>query len=210
MSKTYEFILASSNAHKASELQELFILFGGENFKILAANEQLEVEETGLSYNENAFLKASSYYKKFKRPTLADDSGLTVTALADELGLYSARFGGEGLSDSQRCQLLLKKLENFKEKEERHAYFTCCLCLYFSPEEVFFFEGRVLGSIGHELKGEGGFGYDPLFIPQNYDDKSSLAEILDWKNQNSHRALAVKAACAFLTGQKRIGNCQKA
>lgn len=197
-----EFILASSNAHKAQELEKLL---APAHFKIIAAPEKLEVAETGSTYVENAFIKAQAYFAKFKRPCVADDSGLNVEALPDQLGVFSARFGGPGLDDQGRCQLLLEKLKDLQTPEQRRASFSCYLCFYLSDQEIFFFEGRVQGFIGHELRGSDGFGYDPLFIPLNYDGKSTLAEIQDWKNEHSHRAVAAREALSFFKDR----NCQK-
>jgi XTP/dITP diphosphohydrolase len=191
-----DFILATSNQHKALEFAELFSNSG---LSIKAASEKLDVDETGTSYFENAFLKAEAYFRKFKVPVVSDDSGLNVEALPNELGIYSARFGGEGLSDFDRAQLLLKKLGEV-EDEKRKAFFTCVLCFYFSPEEVFYFEGRMEGRISHSYRGTTGFGYDPVFIPSDYPNNEfelTVAELEDWKNENSHRSQAVKFALKF-------------
>ena len=191
-----DLILATSNNHKAMEFAELF---DPNLIKINAAPKKIEVDETGTSYFENALLKAKAYYDEFKIPVLADDSGLTVEALPDELGIYSARFGGEGLNDRDRAELLLKKLENINA-ENRNAFFTCVLCFYLAPNEVFYFEGKMNGKIAYNYRGVGGFGYDPVFIPFDYpnnDEDLTVAEVGAWKNDNSHRALAVKAAIKF-------------
>ena len=155
-------ILASSNPHKAEEFK---VLFDKEILLIETAKENIEVEETGNTFTENSFLKSKTYYDKLKKPVMADDSGLVVEGLPDDLGVKTARFGGPGLSARDRCELLLKKLSG-KCGIDREAYFICCLCFYLSPTEIFFFEGRVYGSIGFEYKGEHGFGYDPIFVPK--------------------------------------------
>ncbi len=188
-----DFILASGNAHKAEEFAELF---DPNVIKVSAAAEKLEVDETGTTYNENALLKAKAYYDKYKRPVLADDSGLNVEVLPDELGIYSARFGGEGLSDTDRANLLLEKMAG-KAKEDRCAHFTCVLCFYINPKEVFFFEGQLKGFIGNELRGEAGFGYDPVFHGLGPFEEKSIAEIPEWKHENSHRSNACKEALKF-------------
>jgi len=179
-----ELILASSNTHKAQEFAELF---DPKVISIKAAVNKLEVVEDGATYFANALLKAQAYYNKFKTPVLSDDSGLNVLALPDELGIYSARFGGEGLSDSERAHLLLKKMEG---KKEREAYFICVICVYLNPKEIFYFEGRLNGSIGQSYRGSAGFGYDPVFIPNEAEGELSLSELNDWKNKNSHRSVA--------------------
>lgn len=186
-------VLASGNAHKAEEFKELF----GEVVEVSPAAKALEVDETGHTFTENAFIKAKAYYEAFKRPVLADDSGLTIEAVPDLLGVKSARFAPELKTYAEKNRYLLEILE--KEKlEDRRAHFTCVLCFYFSPQEVFYFEGRVHGSIGSELKGQGGFGYDPIFIPDRKEnDAKSLAELPEWKNEFSHRAKASQAALQF-------------
>ncbi|MBK24019.1 MAG: non-canonical purine NTP pyrophosphatase [Halobacteriovorax sp.] len=186
-----EFVLASGNSHKADEFSELF---DPEIILVKAAPEKLEVVEDGLSFQENAFKKAEGYYKKLKCPIVSDDSGLEVEALPGELGIHSARFGGEDLSSEEQVELLLEKL---KEEENRKAYFVCVLCFYINPEEVYFFEGRSHGHISSSVQGSGGFGYDPVFIPENLDGKTSFAENPDWKMKNSHRSKACKMASQF-------------
>lgn len=187
-----ELILATGNAHKAEEFADIF----DKEIIIKAAPQKLEVVEDGHSYFENALLKAKAYYDKFKTPVLADDSGLTVLALGDELGIHSARFGGEGLTDRQRAELLLEKMQGVTHRE---AYFTCVLCIYFNEAEVFYFEGRMQGHIAHAYHGQTGFGYDPIFIPQDMlNEGVTVVEVPEWKNKNSHRAQAVKVAEKFL------------
>ncbi len=191
-----KFFLASSNQHKAEEFNELF---SDSSLAILPATNKLEVEESGLTYFENALIKAKAYYDYFKVPVLADDSGLTVFSLPEKLGIYSARYGGAGLTDEQRAKTLLEELKNL-EVEDRSAYFTCVLCFYFNPDEIYFFEGRMNGKIGLEYVGAGGFGYDPIFIPDDYKPNPmnlTVSELPEWKNVNSHRAVASILAKKF-------------
>lgn len=188
-----ELILASSNAHKAQEFSELF---DSKIITVKPAAHKLDIVEDGHSYFENALLKAQAYYKEFKAPVLADDSGINVEALPSELGIHSARFGGDGLKDSDRANLLLKKMEG---QANRAASFTCILCVYLNEKEIFYFEGRMAGSIGSVYKGEGGFGYDPVFIPTDGAGELTVAELSDWKNKNSHRAVAVALAQKFFS-----------
>lgn len=186
------FILASGNTHKSDEFNTLFDV---ELIGVRAASEKLEVEENGSSFSENAFLKAEAYFKKYKKPVLSDDSGLVVQAMPGELGIHSARFGGEGLNDTERTALLLDKM---KEKKDRDAYFVCVLCFYLNPKEVFFFEGRCNGAISESVRGSDGFGYDPAFIPEGRE--LSFAQDSEWKSANGHRAKAVKEAEKFFSG----------
>jgi XTP/dITP diphosphohydrolase len=185
------FILASSNIHKADEFRELFDGF----LSISPAPKTLQVEENGKTFSENAFLKAQAYFDAYGVPTLADDSGLVIEALPEILGVQSARFAPDLNQYADKCHRLIELLEG---KENRAAYFVCVLCFYKSAQEVYFFEGRVHGMIGFELKGAHGFGYDPVFIPERREqDHKSLAELPDWKNQFSHRAKASQSALQF-------------
>lgn len=186
-----KFILASGNAHKAEEFKELFQGY----ISVNPAPKTLDVEETGKTFAENAFLKARAYFENYGVPALADDSGLVVEALPDILGVQSARFEPELPKYEDKCKKLIELLSG---KESRAAYFVCVLCFYCGPDEVYFFEGRVHGTIGHDLKGDHGFGYDPVFIPERKEqDNKSLAELPEWKNEFSHRAKASQAALQF-------------
>lgn len=188
-----ELILASSNAHKAEEFSELF---DSKIVIVKAAPHKIDVVEDGGSYFENALLKAQAYYKEFKTSVLADDSGLNVAALPSELGIFSARFGGEVLTDKDRALLLLDKM---KGENNREASFTCILCVYLNEKEIFYFEGRMGGTIGYVYRGEGGFGYDPVFIPTEGNGELTVSELSDWKSKHSHRALAVGLAQKFFS-----------
>lgn len=189
-------ILASSNEHKAKELTELL-----KAFDVQAASEKLEVIEDGEDFMENAAKKASAYFDKFSAPVISDDSGLVVEALPNELGVHSARFGGEGLTDRERAELLLEKM---KGVENRDCYFICYLCVILSEQETYFFEGRLKGKIAHEYKGEHGFGYDPVFIPLAFNDEGkTVAQAPEWKMLNSHRAVASARLNEFFEEQQR-------
>ncbi|MEA9355014.1 non-canonical purine NTP pyrophosphatase [Bacteriovorax sp. PP10] len=191
-----ELTLASSNAHKAEEFSELF---DPKLISVKPAPSKIDVVEDGETYFENALLKAKAYYDKFKVPVIADDSGLNVAALPDELGLHSARFGGDGLTDRDRAELLLKKLDGVANRE---AYFSCVLCVYFNDKEIFYFEGRMAGVVGYTYRGSTGFGYDPVFIPtEKMEEGLTVAELHEWKQKNSHRSVAVGFAQKFL-GQR--------
>lgn len=188
-------LLASGNQHKVDEFNELFF---ESKIQIQASDEKLEIIEDGETFFSNAQKKAEGYFKKYNKPVMADDSGLVVEALPEELGIYSARFGGEGLSDRERAELLVEKLKNH---ENRNAHFVCVLCFYLSPEEIYFFEGRMDGEVGHAYRGEHGFGYDPVFIPKHHEGDASLAMLPDWKKEHSHRSQACAAAQSFFNGQ---------
>ncbi len=184
-----EFIIASGNTHKVEELTKLL---DSKNIKIKQFTKKIDVIEDGSNYQDNALLKAEKYYQKFKTPVISDDSGLEVASLPHDLGIHSARFGGENLSSEDRYNLLLAKLEKV---EDRTAYFICTLCLYISPDEIYFFEGRLDGSIALKAEGKDGFGYDPVFLPGKSTD--TLASMREWKEKNSHRAVAAQRAVEF-------------
>lgn len=187
------FLLATGNAHKAEEFKEIF----RDTLTINPAPRTLEVDETGKTFVENALLKARAYFETYKVPALADDSGLVLELMPDILGVQSARFAPELKEYSEKCQKLMRLMDGSHLKH-RQAYFVCVLCFYLSPEEIYFFEGRVHGVIGHEPKGDKGFGYDPIFIPERREnDGKSLAELPEWKNEFSHRAKASKSALEF-------------
>lgn len=207
------FKIASGNEHKKKEFEELFAKCPELINREVSENVKLEVEETGSSFEENALLKAKAYFDHYKIPSMSDDSGLVVEELPDELGLHSARFGGEGLTDQERLELLIKKLEG-KEGKERAAYFVCVLCFYAGPEEIYYFEGRMDGRITKAPHGTDGFGYDPVFHPTELDALTqnpvnmghnedygdvSLAMVSDWKQKHSHRAKACRVALKFFS-----------
>ena len=182
-------LIASSNPHKAKEFSEILY-----PLEIIPAPKTIDVIEDGTTFTENAHKKAKSYFDKYKCPIIADDSGLIVESLPNELGLFSARFGEIGMDYTQKCELLLKKMNGIAE---RTAYFISSICVIFSELETYFFEGRIDGQIGHQLKGHKGFGFDPIFIP-NEMPEYSLAEIPEWKNENSHRAKSCEKLKNFL------------
>lgn len=192
-----KFILASANQHKAQELNEL--LSAG-NLEILPAAEKVEVIEDGVTFQENAFKKAKEYFDKFGSPTVADDSGLVLPARPDILGIHSARYASDLSDYKDKNNYLIKDIQDLTGKD-REAYFVCYLCFYISENEVYFFEGRVHGVIAGEQSGADGFGYDPIFLPDGCEGKS-MAEVSDWKMNNSHRAKACLSANKFFKEQK--------
>lgn len=179
-------LIATKNQHKLNEFEALF----GDRFKIISLFDFPEIEdisETGDSFASNASLKANTLFEFTKEATIADDSGLIVNALNGEPGIYSARYAGEPSNDAANRKLLLKNLENI---EDRSAYFECCIVLKDHDDERSF-TGKLYGRIGFEEKGQNGFGYDSIFIPDGY--KKTLAELLEEeKNRISHRYLASK------------------
>lgn len=187
----HNFILASGNQGKARELNELL----GRVMQIEAASEKVSVDEDGETFQANALKKAQEYFRFYKRSTVADDSGLVVPALPDILGVHSARFAPE-CNDYKEKNLKLIEMMKSLEGDERKAYFVCVLCFHLAEDEVYFFEGRLNGSIAARPQGSEGFGYDPIFIPEG-SDVWSLAENSQWKSLNSHRAKACAQALTF-------------
>ncbi|OFZ25937.1 MAG: hypothetical protein A2381_09770 [Bdellovibrionales bacterium RIFOXYB1_FULL_37_110] len=191
-----EFILASGNQHKAQEFDELF---DSKIIKIIPAPKSIDIIEDGTNYYENALKKAKGYYDIFKTPVMSDDSGVDVEALPGELGIYSARFGGEKISFPERIELLLEKMRTFSG-QERRASFTCVLCFYQNPDEIYYFTGKIRGLLDTRSRGDQGFGYDPVFIPDELMEKDlTYAMAPDWKKDNSHRAKACKKAQDFFS-----------
>lgn len=193
----FNFVIASSNAHKAEELNKIASSISGCNLAFSSAAEKIEVEENGSTYFQNAYLKANAYFLKFKSPVVADDSGLEIEELPGELGVQTAYFGGD-IPQRERNALVIEKL---KLASNRQAAFKCVLCFILSSDEVFYFEGQLKGEIAGIQLGDGGFGYDPIFCPEGQQG-ATLAALGDWKDNNSHRARALQAALTFFKNYK--------
>ena len=177
-------IVASGNAHKMQEIAQ--ILTGFELVPMREAGFVGDIDETGSTFKENAFIKAKFIAEMFDCPALADDSGLCVDALGGDPGVYSARYSGGG--DRENRALLLK---NLADKSDRSARFKSVVCLYFPDGKAIFGEGACEGHILFEDTGEGGFGYDPIFF--SHDLNKSFGEAsAEEKNAVSHRYKALK------------------
>lgn len=178
------FILASNNNHKLAELREMLSDMGIEVISQREAGCDFEVDETGDSFEENAFLKAKAVTDATGLPAIADDSGLAVDALGGAPGVYSARYGGEGCkNDSERTDYLLEKVKN---TELRSARFVSCIACTFPNGDVLRSKGECEGELLTAPRGENGFGYDPIFKPLGHD--KSMAEMTaEEKNAVSHR-----------------------
>ena len=182
-------IIASNNQGKIREFKKMLEPMG---YTVLSQSEagiNIEVEETGTTFKENATLKAEAIYKLKNTPVLADDSGIEVEFLNMEPGIYSARYMGLD-SDEARRNCILEKMQGVEENK-RKARFVCCICYIDENGNKKYAEGYWNGKIAEEARGENGFGYDPIFIPDG--ENITSAEMLpDDKNQKSHRALALK------------------
>ena len=186
-------VFATNNAHKLEEVAAIL----GDQVELLSLNDigcQTDIPETAETLEGNALLKSSYIYKNYHLDCFADDTGLEVEALNGAPGVYSARYaGGEG-HDAQAN--MLKLLHELDGKENRKAQFRTAISLILDGMD-YLFEGVIKGEIIKEKRGDSGFGYDPVFMPEGYD--RTFAELgNDIKNQISHRALAVQKLCEFL------------
>jgi len=185
-------VFATNNAHKLSEVRAILV----PDYEIISLAELNcfdDIPETAPTLEGNALLKANYIYEKFGCDCFADDTGLEVEALNGEPGVYSARYAGEANDAKANMQ---KLLQNMTDKTNRKACFRTVIALIIDGK-ISYFEGRIDGAIANEPKGTTGFGYDPVFIPNGYNQ--SFAELgTDEKNKISHRALAVKKLVEFL------------
>ena len=198
-------VLASKNKHKLVEISQITEKFGMELVLESDLGVDIDVEETGSTFEENSFLKAEAVMKATGLPALADDSGIAVDALNGEPGIYSARYGfDESLDDWGRLQLLLKNTEQVPD-ERRQAKFVCVITLVTPQQEIIQARGEVHGMLLRTPAGQGGFGYDPIFYYPPLG--KSLAELTpEEKNQVSHRANALQV---FYQKLKEAGYADK-
>ena len=191
-------VLASKNKHKLEEISQITEKFGMELVLESDLGVDIDVEETGSTFEENSFLKAEAVMKATGLPALADDSCIAVDALNGEPGIYSARYGfDESLDDWGRLQLLLKNTEQVPD-ERRQAKFVCVITLVTPQQEIIQARGEVHGMLLRTPAGQGGFGYDPIFYYPPLG--KSLAELTpEEKNQVSHRANALQVFYQKLT-----------
>lgn len=186
-----QLIFATNNAHKLEEVRAVV----GNKFHIRTLADlgcTDDIPETGDTFEANASQKSTYLYERYGCDCFADDSGLEVAALGNEPGVYSARYSGTRDMD-RNIDLLLSRLG---DQRDRTARFRTVISLRIGDEEHFF-EGTVEGKIGYERKGEGGFGYDPLFTPAGYQKTFAQMTAVE-KNAISHRALAVAKLADFL------------
>ena len=184
-------VLASKNKHKLVEISKITEQFDIELVMESEVGVDIDVEETGTTFEENSFLKAEAVMKATGLPALADDSGIAVDALNGEPGIYSARYGfDDSLDDWGRLLLLLKNTENVPDGK-RQAQFVCVITMVTPEGQVIQARGEAHGELLREAVGQGGFGYDPIFYYPPL--QKSFAELsADEKNQVSHRAEALK------------------
>ena len=189
-------IFATNNAHKLREVAQVV----GEKFTLLTPREcdiTEDIPEEQPTLEGNALQKARYIYERTGIDCFADDTGLEVDALGGEPGVRSARYATDGHDDQANKRLLLERMEG---KENRAAQFRTAVALILGGKE-YLFEGIVRGEITHAEMGDGGFGYDPLFIPEGYSE--SFAQMsADEKNAISHRGRAIRALAEFLALQQ--------
>ena len=190
----YEIILATNNKHKLQEVREILsphkiVVYGLSDLNIKLP----PVEENGTTYAENALIKAKAVQAFTTMPIISDDSGLEIAALNNEPGLHSARYAESLGGHDNAIKEILKRLE---DKEDRSARFVCDIVLLNAEKEPRLFEGVAKGTIAKEKMGEGGFGYDPIFISD--ETKECFALMKENKNTVSHRAKALKKLLTYL------------
>ena len=182
-------ILFFSNNQK--KINEVLKLFNTDNYKIFSLNDFSnfkEPKEDGITFEENALIKSSYGFKKYKIPCFSDDSGICISALKNKTGIHSKEFL-EG--DKKKKNIFLKIIAKAKKEKNYKAYFQTSISLSLPENKAVYFQGVLKGSISKEIKGLSGFGYDPIFIPNGY--KKTLAEMnINEKNKISHRSIAVR------------------
>jgi XTP/dITP diphosphohydrolase len=180
-------LLASNNKDKIREFREVFTPYEVEILSLKDLNINVDPEENGTTFKENALIKAQTLCNMINKPTLADDSGLEVDAMDKAPGIYSARFMGYDTSYDIKNQAIIDAVEG----KDRTARFVCAMALCIPGEEPILIEETFEGQIHTCIEGENGFGYDPIFFVPELN-KTSASLTLEEKNQYSHRAKALK------------------
>ncbi|MDE5772207.1 MAG: RdgB/HAM1 family non-canonical purine NTP pyrophosphatase [Ruminococcus sp.] len=188
-------VMATNNANKLREVREILSPLGIDVISQKEAGADVEPEENGMTFEENALIKSKAVYDIVGVPVIADDSGLCVDALYGRPSVYSARYAPKG----QECEKLLDEMKDVPEND-RTAYFECCIALVTEDEEPQFMTGRCYGKISTEARGTNGFGYDPVFL---YGERTLAEMMSEEKNKISHRAKALEKLCDYL--KKRNG-----
>ena len=179
-------LIATMNENKLKEINN--ILGNTVSFLEQLQSDAPDVIEDGLTFLDNAKIKAYAYYNIYNIPTLADDSGLCVKCLGNAPGVFSARYAN---TDEERIEKLLYNMRDVENKADREAYFNTTLVLVLTNDFYLSVEGRVYGEILTKKVGENGFGYDPVFLPRGYN-KTYGEMSFEEKNKISHRSLALK------------------
>jgi XTP/dITP diphosphohydrolase len=192
-----ELVFATNNKHKTEEVSKLLL----NEYKVLNLSDigcTVDIPETGDTFEENAFLKSSYVVENYQLDCFADDSGLEIEALNNEPGVYSARYSGQK-DDQVNMKLILQKMEGLSNRKAR---FKTVISLI-QGQKSYLFEGVINGHILENPIGDQGFGYDPIFVPEGYEQ--SFAQMnMEQKNQISHRAIAMRKLIAFLKEQQPV------
>jgi XTP/dITP diphosphohydrolase len=199
-----EILLATTNLHKIREFKEMFkVLSHIELISLRQYPDYFSPEETGLTFRENAIIKAEHAAIRLNKWALADDSGLVVPTLEGDPGVLSRRYAGEDATDHENRQKLLHSMKHMAE-QDRTAYFECCLALANPSGLIKCTEGICEGHIIQEPRGRYGFGYDPVFVKNDYE--KTFAELDDsTKNRVSHRHKAFERLLSFLEPVQNLG-----
>lgn len=192
-----EIVAATNNSEKAREFAEILTDLGISVITMKDLGIKIEIPETGKTFAENAMIKAKEVARLCNLPVIADDSGLCVNALDGAPGLYSARFAGEGATDSELRAKLLKAMEN---ESDRSAFFISSVVMLFPDGRSIEAEGRVFGDITYEEKGSGGFGYDAIFLCDEIGKTFAAATPLE-KDAVSHRGRALRELYKKIKGE---------
>ncbi|MDE0291251.1 MAG: XTP/dITP diphosphatase [Candidatus Dadabacteria bacterium] len=196
--KSKTIVIATRNKGKLGEFRSILADGYDEILSLADFDEVPDIKETGLSFRENAFIKAKTTSDFLGMDAIGDDSGLVVDALGGAPGIYSARYAGEGSSDNENNEKLLYAL---KGEKNRNARFVCCIALVLAGGTQEFFEGECHGEIIQEKRGQSGFGYDPVFYVSQYG--KTMAELgPDIKNRISHRAIASEKLLSYFSNFK--------
>ena len=193
-----ELIVASNNQGKIKEYKDILKPYGFNVVSQKEAGVNIEVDETGTTFEENSKLKAEAIYERTHKNVIADDSGLEIEALNNEPGIYSARYKGlETQEERTKCIL-----DQLKDKDNRKAKFTCVICYIDEKGETKLFKGIWKGEIAKEESGTTGFGYDPIFISEDGNGKTTASLPASFKEKYSHRAKAVEKLIKYLEEKK--------
>jgi XTP/dITP diphosphohydrolase len=188
-----ELVLSTRNAHKLREFEPLLA-----PHRVLPLPEEVVLPpETGTTFEENALIKARAAADATGRIAIADDSGIAAAALGGRPGVYSARYAGELATDEEN---LTKLLDEVPDDGDRSVAYVCALAYVEPGGEEHVVEGRCEGTLAHDPRGDGGFGYDPAFVPADRDDGRTMAELSpEEKDAISHRGRAARALLEWLT-----------
>lgn len=189
-----EITLASNNKEKLREIKNILSKY---NIKVISQKEagyDIDVEETGKTFEENAILKAETIFKKLKKPVISDDGGLEIDVLNGEPGVYSKRYAGENATDEDRINKILRKMKDIEYKN-RTARFICAICFINQNGEKHIFKESCEGIIINNPRGENGFGYDSIFL---YEEKTFAEMTEEEKDKVSHRGKALESLANYI------------